>query len=149
MAHKNLVGGTAYDTKGGRCLVDGTAYSVKKGRTLVGGTGYNVSFSKMCTVTITKSGARSGMAYVEIDDTQYSTATTLEVPSGTVMRCTVKGSDTVSGSSYAEAFVKVNGTTVVSGTRTHTYDYTINGDIGVALYGQNIACYGSVTITEL
>lgn len=45
MAHKNLIGGTAYDTKGGKCMVNGTGYSIKKGRTLVGGTGYNISFS--------------------------------------------------------------------------------------------------------
>jgi len=44
MAHKNLVGGTAYDTKGGKCLVGGTGYAIKKGRTLVGGTGYDVAF---------------------------------------------------------------------------------------------------------
>ena len=45
MAHKTLIGGTAYDTKGGKCLVGGTVYSIKKGRTLVGGAGYDVSFS--------------------------------------------------------------------------------------------------------
>lgn len=44
MAHKVLIGGTAYDTKGGRCLVNGTGYAIKKGRTLIGGTGYNISF---------------------------------------------------------------------------------------------------------
>ena len=44
MAHKVLIGGTAYDTKGGRCLVNGTGYSIKKGRTLIGGTGYDISF---------------------------------------------------------------------------------------------------------
>lgn len=45
MAHKTLVGGTAYDITGGKCLVDGTGYSIKKGRTLVGGTGYDVNFA--------------------------------------------------------------------------------------------------------
>jgi hypothetical protein len=45
MAHKTLVGGTAYDTKGGKCLVGGTGYGIKKGRTLVGGTGYDISFA--------------------------------------------------------------------------------------------------------
>ena len=44
MAHKVLIGGTAYDTKGGRCLVNGTGYSIKKGRTLINGTGYDISF---------------------------------------------------------------------------------------------------------
>lgn len=45
MAHKTLVGGTAYDTKGGRCLVNGTGYSIKKGRTLMNGTGYDINFT--------------------------------------------------------------------------------------------------------
>lgn len=44
MAHKTLVGGTAYNIKGGKCLVDGTGYSIKKGRTLIDGTGYDVNF---------------------------------------------------------------------------------------------------------
>ena len=44
MAHKNLIDGTAYDTKGGRCLVDGTGYDIQKGRTLIDGTGYDIKF---------------------------------------------------------------------------------------------------------
>ena len=44
MAHKTLVGGTAYGIKGGKALVGGTAYGIKKGRTLVGGTGYDIKF---------------------------------------------------------------------------------------------------------
>lgn len=42
-AHKTLVGGTAYEVKGGKCLVNGTVYSIKKGRTLIGGTGYDIT----------------------------------------------------------------------------------------------------------
>ena len=45
MAHKILIGGTAYEVKGGKCLVNGTAYSIKKGRTLIGGTGYDITFA--------------------------------------------------------------------------------------------------------
>lgn len=44
MAHKTLVGGTAYGISGGKCLIGGTAYSIQKGRTLVGGTGYDIGF---------------------------------------------------------------------------------------------------------
>lgn len=44
MAHKTLVGGTAYNISGGKSMVSGTAYNIKGGKTLVGGTGYNVSF---------------------------------------------------------------------------------------------------------
>lgn len=44
MAHKTLIGGTAYEITGGKTLVDGTAYSIKSGKTLVGGTAYEVGF---------------------------------------------------------------------------------------------------------
>lgn len=44
MAHKTLVGGTAYKVSGGKALVGGTAYKIAKGRALVGGTGYDISF---------------------------------------------------------------------------------------------------------
>lgn len=44
MAHKTLVGGTAYEISGGKTLVGGTAYSIKNGKTLVGGTAYDISF---------------------------------------------------------------------------------------------------------
>ena len=44
MAHKTLIGGTAYEIKGGKTLIDGTAYEIKGGKTLVGGTVYEVGF---------------------------------------------------------------------------------------------------------
>lgn len=45
MAHKTLIGGTAYEISGGKTLVNGTAYSIKNGKTLVGGTAYEVGFA--------------------------------------------------------------------------------------------------------
>lgn len=45
MAHKTLVGGTAYEVKSGKTHIGGTGYDIKKGRTLIGGTGYDISFS--------------------------------------------------------------------------------------------------------
>ena len=45
MAHKTIIGGTAYEVKGGKCLVNGTVYSIKKGRTLIDGTGYDITFA--------------------------------------------------------------------------------------------------------
>lgn len=44
MAHKALIGGTAYEISGGKTLVNGTAYSIDKGKTLVGGAAYEVGF---------------------------------------------------------------------------------------------------------
>lgn len=45
MAHKTLIGGIAYEIKGGRDLIGGTGYAKKKGRVLVNGTGYDIPFS--------------------------------------------------------------------------------------------------------
>lgn len=45
MAHKTLIGGTAYEVSGGKTLVGGTAYGIAGGRTLVEGTGYDISFN--------------------------------------------------------------------------------------------------------
>ena len=44
MAHKALIGGTAYEITGGKTLIDGTGYSISGGKTLVDGTGYDVGF---------------------------------------------------------------------------------------------------------
>ena len=44
MAHKTLIGGTAYEIKGGKTLIGGTGYEISGGKTLVGGTGYDVKF---------------------------------------------------------------------------------------------------------
>ena len=47
MAHKTLIGGTAYNIIGGKSLVSGTSYNIKGGKTLVGGTGYSISFAEL------------------------------------------------------------------------------------------------------
>lgn len=65
MAHKTLVGGTAYEISGGKTLVSGTAYSIVKGKTLVGGTAYEIGFTpalKDCTPAEIQAIARSGQA---------------------------------------------------------------------------------------
>lgn len=50
MAHKTLVGGTAYEISGGKTLVGGTAFSIKNGKTLVGGTAYEVGFESFTPI---------------------------------------------------------------------------------------------------
>ena len=45
MAHKTLIGGTAYEISGGKTLIGGTAYTIKGGKTMVDGTVRNISFS--------------------------------------------------------------------------------------------------------
>ena len=46
MAHKTIVGGTAYAIKGGKGMAGGTSFGVKKGKTMVDGTVYEVGFGQ-------------------------------------------------------------------------------------------------------
>lgn len=75
MAHKTLIGGTAYEISGGKTLVNGTAYSINKGKTLVGGTAYEVGFVKIITFTIqsTTYQAEEGMTWAEWCGSEYDT----------------------------------------------------------------------------
>ncbi len=52
MAHKTLIGGTAYDLAGGMTLVGGTAYEIAGGKTLVEGTAYDIPFSSTGAIPV-------------------------------------------------------------------------------------------------
>ena len=71
MAHKTLIGGTAYEISGGKTLVNGTVYSIKNGKTLVDGTAYEVgfvdliSFSWYTGIGTLKLSAEPGMTWEE------------------------------------------------------------------------------------
>ena len=56
MAHKTLIGGTAYEIGGGRTLVNGTGYAIDKGKTMVGGTVYGIDFVHPVTIVADFSG---------------------------------------------------------------------------------------------
>ncbi len=103
MAHKTLIGGTAYEISGGKTLVGGTAYSIKNGKTLVGGTAYEVGFGgAMATVTL-EADLPTGYSTVEIaisystKDEPYgsiSSAGTYELEMGTELTFTIYTSRT-------------------------------------------------------
>ena len=57
MAHKTLIGGTAYEITGGRELISGTGYAKKSGRALINGTGYSIQFSKGVPMSTIAPGA--------------------------------------------------------------------------------------------
>lgn len=134
MANKTLVGGTAYEVKGGRCLVDGTAYSILKGRTLVDGTGYGVNFGpSIIPVTITGNGNES-YTYAEINGTKHTKATSgIEVSPGDVISFTVGKSISGGGAAYLE----IDGEQVVSvgskGTQTYNWSVPMCNFVSIAL----------------
>lgn len=145
MAHKTLVGGTAYDTKGGRCLVNGTGYSIKKGRTLVGGTGYDIGFDPtIIALTITGTGD-SSRGYVTIGGNKYYSATSnIEVIAGDTITFGVYGySDFYSGK------VTIDGSTVITAASdgTKTYAWTVPQGISAVTVAFTKGGMNSYTIT--
>lgn len=130
MAHKTLVGGTAYEIGGGKTLVDGTAYSIKNGKTLVGGTAYDVSFDDgMRTITFTQ--AFDGSAYITINGTKYvcmGGTREIVVPLGTEIALTLIAM------SNCSAIIEVNGTVVAQSIKPSTqttveYTYVVQRDV--------------------
>lgn len=56
MAHKTLIGGTAYTIKGGKDLIAGTSYAKKQGKVLVAGTKMSIPFSSGVPLSTTTPG---------------------------------------------------------------------------------------------
>lgn len=161
MAHKTLIGGTAYDIKGGKTLIDGTAYSIKSGKTLAGGTVYEVGFAKklLTKLALTRwnsSVSTDGKASVTIispepiapdpnnpsDVTKSWTVTdtdkpnyAIEIPIGSTLECVVSGTS---------ASIRLNSNEVVYGAGT--YSHTVTRGTRIDFYGNS--SYGSIAIYE-
>ena len=133
MAHKSLVGGTAYDISGGRTLVGGTGYSISKGRTLVGGTGYDIAFSFDITVTsqgISLSSSYKPGCYVVINGEKVYSKGTYTAQAGVPIKL-VCG---YFGVSYTNSII-IDGVTVATskGNTWCEYEYTPKEDISIKL----------------
>lgn len=110
MAHKTLIGGTAYEISGGKTVIDGTAYSIDKGKTLVGGTAYEVGFAPaMATVTFNLTsfhqyyGASLYSLYFDKRDHILSNGTEkIEVPIGTEIMIILDDTECISCGSEGE-----------------------------------------------
>ena len=160
MAHKTLIGGTAYEVSGGKTLVGGTAYSIDKGKTLVGGTAYEVGFMVELRVT----GQPMTMpeltcAYIKVPNGEFDPSTlgvNYLVPDGTIIECVVGADKGYNGT------VILNGETVltVEGGKdflgfvnigTYIYTVTCNASINIVRNGDQGSGtrQGTITITEL
>ena len=133
MAHKSLVGGTAYDITGGRTLVGGTGFDISKGRTLVDGTGYDIAFDFNITITSTgikpTSSYKPGCYVVINGETVYSEGT-YTAQAGVPIRL-VCG---YFGVKYTTSII-IDGVTVATskGNTWCEYEYTQKGDISIEL----------------
>lgn len=122
MAHKPLIGGTAYEIVGGKDLIGGTVYEKDHGKTLVGGTVYEVGFAKMVTITLL--GSVSSWAinanHVVHNGTTYTSLGTFEAAVGDTITVHAGGAATASS-------IYLNGTQVASGIHCD-YQYIVGGN---------------------
>lgn len=142
---------TTGETEG--TITDANGNEVSMDAVIVGGTAYEVGFAPD-TVTITITGS-SGEGYgsVSIDGTTYWSATTIEVPIGTVVECYVNSDDVY----YLASKVIVNGAMVASTALVfqpvyYSYTVTCNTTINISeIYIDYLSPNGykcDITITE-
>lgn len=154
MAHKTLIGGTAYEIKGGKTLVGGTAYEIKGGKTLVGGTAYDISFVKIVNVRLVYCGHPSIKplkATVTIDGIEYKNEAKLNVNTMKYEPYEPRELQVLTGIIswkcllnvqfyYSGAKIIVNGETVAEGQKpasaleyvTVNYDYKLRRNVQIA-----------------
>ena len=157
MAHKTLIGGTAYQIKGGKTLVGGTAYNISKGKTLVGGTAYEIRFKTGIRILLYVAPLDlSYMKYsgsVTINGVTYnanSSNATLDFPGNTSITC--KAAATGAGNTGR---VYWNGTVVAQVTATENkqvtveYTGTLTGNSVVKIMGTQTSngMYADVNIS--
>ena len=118
MAHKTLIGGTAYEISGGKTLVGGTAYKIGKGKTLVGGTAHEITFvPSSITVNVTGSGSSSG-SHIALTGTYITGNKTGEYDSYKI---------------YSETTV-----TMVTCTEIYVYVYVRSGTVTITIDGVSV-----------
>ena len=126
MAHKTLIGGTAYNIKGGRDLIGGTGYSKKNGKVLIDGTVHAIEFVKKLRITIVNAIDSSNMSGSVIYNGKAHTSGTLEVEQGETVTIALRNDG---GNGWC--FVGVNGNDAASGSSHVEYTYTVTKNASI------------------
>lgn len=137
MAHKTLIGGTAYTIKGGKDLIAGTSYAKKQGKALVAGTKRSIKFSEPVTVTL--SGLSYKAAGVTYNGTNYyagqkntdTTPKTFTANAGDTIRVFARyygGEETAIYLNNSKVASKSGGNSAYGDL---TYDFTLTQDTAV------------------
>ena len=124
MAHKTLIGGTAYDITGGKTLIDGTAYEVGFGGP---------------PVTITFKTLLNGGQTITIDGNTYdhnSGQPVITVPSGSIMEIKQTPTACDCGKSIGKESVYASNASVGG----PPYTYTVSGNISITANQSSSSC---------
>ena len=148
MAHKSLVGGTAYEIVSGKTLINGTSYSISKGKTLISGTAYEVAFLLKITLFTTDTSIQGVTCTVSIGDETYTLSQVasaenqeiiLSLPAGTEIVCTARQQSNLTGG------VWVNGSRVSS----TSYTYTVTKDASIEMVDDSHPIYGDMSQIDI
>ena len=154
MAHKALIGGTAYEISVGNTLVGGTVFSIAGGKTLVDGTAYNIGFVPTSRVTISDTSYDViENVYYEINGSRTSLiheTISMSLPVGTVIKifCWTQN---------WRGCIYLNGNSVgqlpSSAYEFATYEYTVQDGVDISIeatseYVDTSTTCGLVHITE-
>lgn len=107
-------------------------------------------FSSNPVISLSGHGGINGYyAWIEVGGTKHYEVKTLEVTAGTVIKCCVE--DYYYGT---DAYIKLNGNTVVQATKqdTYSYEYTVTKDVYIFLdyyRYQTMGHYGMIEIAEV
>lgn len=92
--NRTLIDTTDYEIVKSKSMIAGVSYFVTKGPVLVDGVAYTIPVgAKDVSVQITGAGTYGSTeyAYVLVDGSKYTSATTISVPAGTEIACYVRG----------------------------------------------------------
>ena len=141
MAHKTMVGGTAYEVSGGKTLVNGAAYNIKDGKTLVGGTAYEIGFAAFrVIVSAGIYSTNSTYAKVIVNGQEYdgSQLADISVPAGTEIEIYV-------GSTNSSGGIELNEESIVSDAQEYTYSHVVDSNVYIALSVFEMTIFGKTT----
>ena len=141
MAHKTLIGGTAYEIGGGKTLINGTGYSIDKGLALVGGTVYEVAMGGLVCIFDFGTFTTKEDMFVR---SNYTTTTDLGIDTiAEVDTLIVNGVEypiTVSPFDENSLLIIIEGSNVANPIAPPTQDYpfhiyyNVNGNIAIRAY---------------
>ena len=135
MAHKTLIGGTAYDVKGGRDLIAGTGYAKKQGKTLINGTAYDISFGpKIYTITVAR-GSQNVGNYVFYNRTVYTSGSFEIQP----------GESVIINTTDMYARITKDGSEIANGWGPLSYEYTPSGNEQISYNMVGTTVYVDIT----
>lgn len=142
---------TTGETKGD--IKDANGNEVSMDAVIVGGTAYEVGFGPSTAIVTITGYSSEYYVSVSIDGTKYYSATTIEVPIGTVVECSAYTDDPV----YLGAAIYVNGEKVANSSdypykNLVTYSYTVTCNATINLieeYRGSWSPYGYFTRIEI